>query len=239
MDNKKIRYVHEETVHNFRAANELVPFIINLLEPKSVVDVGCGIGTWLKVFSDNGISDILGIDGDYIDQRLLKIDIKNFKEFDLEELYESKRKFDLAISLEVAEHLSSESADVFVKTLTGLSDTLVFSAAIPDQGGQNHINEQKPDYWIRKFEKEGFKLFDVLRPFFWNNKNVDSWYRQNILLFSNQIDLNNKVDSLESFYGKHLVHPEIFKYKTLGFNHYKNQYETIMKALEEDGLDVT
>jgi SAM-dependent methyltransferase len=239
MDNKKIRYVHDVSVHNFRAANEIVPFIMNLLEPKSVVDVGCGIGTWLKIFSENGINDILGIDGDFVDQRLLKIDQENFKEFDLEKLYVSDRKYDLAISLEVAEHLSSESADIFVKTLTGLSDTLIFSAAIPDQGGQNHINEQKPDYWIGKFEKEGFKLFDVLRPSLWNNENVDSWYKQNIFIFSNKSDLKNKVDSLESFYGKHLVHPEIFRNKSLGFNHYKNQYETIMKALKEGGWDIT
>ncbi len=236
MGNKKIRYVHEEVVHNFSAANEMVPFIINLLEPKSVVDVGCGIGTWLKVFSDYGINDILGIDGNYVDKSLLKIKLETFKEFDLEKLYESERKYDLAISLEVAEHLSAESAAIFVKTLTGLSDILIFSAAIPDQGGQNHINEQKPDYWIKKFEEEGFKLFDVLRPVFWNNENVDSWYRQNIFIFSNQIDLKNKLDSLENFYGQHLVHPEIFKYKSLGFNHYKKQFDTIMQALQEQKL---
>ncbi|KAF2516801.1 class I SAM-dependent methyltransferase [Flavobacterium zhairuonense] len=156
MIGKKIRYVHDETTHNFRAANEVVPLIMNLLQPKSVVDLGCGIGTWLKVFIDNGVNDVLGIDGDYLDKKLLKINLQNFKEFDLEKLYKSSRKYDLAISLEVGEHLNFKSADNFVKSLTGLSDTLIFSAAIPFQGGQNHINEQKPDYWIKKIQSEGY-----------------------------------------------------------------------------------
>ncbi|WP_165929408.1 class I SAM-dependent methyltransferase [Flavobacterium rhamnosiphilum] len=227
MGNKNIRYVHEEIVHNFKAANEVVPFIVNLLDPKSVVDVGCGIGTWLKVFRDNGINDILGVDGDYVDKKLLKISVENFIDFDLEKLYKSEKKYDLAISLEVAEHLSFESSDIFVKTLCDLSDTIIFSAAIPDQGGQNHINEQEPKYWIEKFENEGFRLFDILRPVFWDNQNVDSWYRQNMLLFTKNVDLKAKLNSLESFTGKHLVHPVLSKGKDGSLIHYKNQLERI------------
>ncbi|SNR95349.1 bifunctional 2-polyprenyl-6-hydroxyphenol methylase/3-demethylubiquinol 3-O-methyltransferase UbiG [Flavobacterium sp. ov086] len=234
--NEKVKYIHEENFHNFGAANEIVPFIINLLEPKSVVDVGCGIGTWLKIFKDKGVIDILGIDGGYVDKRMLKINQKNFKEFDLEKFYRSKRKFDLAISLEVAEHLSPTSADDFVKTLIGLSNIIIFSAAIPYQGGQNHINENKPSYWIEKFEKSGFKLYDVLRPQFWNNENIDSWYKQNIFLFTNQINLDSKLNTLKSFYGSYLVHPEIFKYKVIEHRHYKFQYETIMDALPDENI---
>ncbi|AOW08137.1 methyltransferase domain-containing protein [Flavobacterium gilvum] len=222
-----IRYVHEETIHNFKAANEVVPYIIQLLEPKSVVDVGCGIGTWLKIFEDNGIVNILGIDGDYVDKSLLKIDKNKFVDFDLEKIYKSEIKFDLAISLEVAEHLGIESANIFIKTLTDLSDTIIFSAAIPKQGGQNHINEQEPKYWIEKFENEGFELFDVLRPVFWDNQKVDSWYRQNMLLFTKRKDLKVKLGSLESFLGKHLVHPNLSMGKDNSINNCKKQLETI------------
>jgi ubiquinone/menaquinone biosynthesis C-methylase UbiE len=81
-----IRYVHEEIVHNFKAANEVVPFIVELLNPKSIVDVGCGIGTWLKVFEDIGVGTILGIDGSYVDKKLLKIGVDKFVDFDLEPL---------------------------------------------------------------------------------------------------------------------------------------------------------
>lgn len=222
-----IRYVHEEAVHNFKAANEVVPYIIQLLEPKSVVDVGCGICTWLKIFEDNGVDDVLGIDGDYVDKSLLKINEDKFVDFDLEQLYKSEHKFDLAISLEVAEHLNIQSADVFIKTLTGLSETIIFSAAIPNQGGQNHINEQAPKYWIEKIRNEGFELFDVLRPVFWDNEKVDWWYRQNMLLFTKREDLKIKLDSLESFIGKHLVHPVLSKGKDDSLIHYTNQLERI------------
>lgn len=223
MDKKEIRYVHVESVHNFRAAKEIVPFIVKLIEPKSVVDVGCGTGTWLKIFQDFNIQNILGIDGDYTDKELLKINKDNFLDFDLEKLYISERKYDLAISLEVAEHLSESCSDVLVETLSGLSDTIIFSAAIPNQGGQNHINEQEPKYWIEKFESKGFKLFDVLRPLFWDNQNVDLWYKQNILLFTKKNELFDKLDSYNSFLGKHLVHPILLKGKEECGNDFKNQ----------------
>ncbi len=224
---ENVRYIHEETVHNFKAAREVVPFLLQVLETRSVVDVGCGIGTWLKVFEENGVHDILGIDGNYVDKSLLKIDKSNFVEYDLEKLYNTDRKFDLVISLEVAEHLSLDSADVFVKTMCSLSDTILFSAAIPNQGGQNHINEQEPNYWIEKFEGEGYKLFDVVRPIFWENENVDSWYRQNMLLFTKNIDLNVKLSVLENFSGMHLVHPVLSLGKDNSLNYYKNQLERI------------
>jgi SAM-dependent methyltransferase len=225
-----IRYIHEEIIHNFKAANEVVPFVLQLLCPKSIVDIGCGIGTWLKVFEDNGIIDVLGIDGNYVDISLLKIDKSKFVDFDLEKLYNSNKKFDLAISLEVAEHLSIDSADVFIKTITNLSDTVIFSAAIPNQGGQNHINEQEPKYWIEKFENEGYKLFDVLRPIFWDNNSVDSWYKQNMLLFTKNKNYHIKLDSLESFAGKYLVHPVLSKEKDDNLIHYKNQLERISEG---------
>jgi SAM-dependent methyltransferase len=225
--NKEIKYVHQEIVHNFEAAREVVPEIINLINPKSVIDVGCGTGTWLKIFQDFGIQDILGIDGDYVDLSLLKIEKKFFSTFDLEKKLSLNKKFDLALSLEVAEHLSFESSNIFVKTLCDLSDTIIFSAAIPNQGGQHHINEQVPKYWIEKFENEGFMLFDVLRPVFWDNQNVDSWYRQNMLLFTKNMDLKVKLNSLESFAGKHLVHPVLSKGKDDVLIYYKNQLERI------------
>lgn len=227
MNDDIIRYVHKEIVHNFRAANESVPFIIDLLQPESVVDVGCGTGTWLKVFEDNGVKDILGIDGDYVDKKLLNIDSNKYQEYDLETVFKSQRKFDLAISLEVAEHLSFESADIFVETLSGLSETIIFSAAIINQGGQNHINEQEPKYWIEKFEKQGFQLFDVLRPIFWENEKIDWWYRQNMFLFTKDIDLKINLSSLGSFSGKFVVHPDLYKDQFSKLIYCKNQFERI------------
>lgn len=230
MNNKEIKYFHDESVHNFIAAREIVPFLINLLNPKSVVDVGCGIGTWLKVFEENDIFDLIGIDGDYLDKKRLRISNDLFVEHDLESFYNSKRNFDLAISLEVAEHLKEESADTFIKTLTSISDTVVFSAAIPNQGGQNHLNEKEPIYWISKFEKEGFHCYDVLRPVFWNNEKVDCWYRQNILLFTKNPNLGNKLKYLDSFFNAHLVHPELLSIKEYGLNINRDNYDRILNS---------
>ena len=230
MTNKDIKYVHHESIHNFAAAEEIVPFVINLLGPNSVVDVGCGIGTWLKVFSDKGITDFIGIDGDYVDRKTLKINNSSLVEFDLETFYSSQRKFDLAISLEVAEHLKQESADDFIKTLTNLSDVVIFSAAIPNQGGQNHLNEQEPSYWISKFEEEGFQCFDILRPVFWENKKVDCWYKQNIFLFTNNETIMNKLNSFNTFSNCHLVHPELLKIKEEMLNSQKHNHDVILRG---------
>ena len=228
MDDNSIRYIHEELVHNFNAANEVVPLILKLLNTKSVVDVGCGTGTWLKIFEANGVQDILGIDGNYVDQKLLKIDFDKFIAYDLETFFKSEKKFDLAISLEVAEHLSIDSADVFVQTLSGLSETIIFSAAITNQGGQNHINEQEPKYWIEKFENLEYKLFDILRPVFWDNEKIDPWYRQNMFLFTKNVQLQSNLESFENFRGKHLVHPVLSKGKDHNLNQYKNQLDRII-----------
>jgi len=88
------------------------------------------------------------------------------------------------MSVEVAEHLPHEVADGFVKLLTDHADYVVFSAAIPHQGGSRHINEQWPDYWVSRFAQKGFILHDILRWCIWNDARVQPWYRQNILLFA-------------------------------------------------------
>lgn len=211
--NTYIRYVHDELVHNFEAAKVIVPYLLELIPVKSVVDVGCGTGTWLKVFKDNNVNDLLGIDGDYVDEKILKIPNNLFVGHDLETLFSINRKFDLVISLEVAEHLKEESADVFVETLTGLSDVIVFSAAIKNQGGQNHINEQNPQYWISKFESLGYTCLDILRPIFWDNEKVDCWYRQNMFLFTNNTKLISNIQNQSSFLKQNLVHPKLLEIK--------------------------
>ena len=166
-----------------RSARVIVPLLVDRLRPRSVVDVGCGLGTWLAVFRENGIADVVGIDGDYVDRARLEIPSENFLPHDLTEVLRLERRFDLAISLEVAEHLPARSAATFVDSLTFLSPFVVFSAAIPFQGGTNHVNEQWPDYWAELFEARGFAPVDCIRREVWSNDDVEWWYAQNILLF--------------------------------------------------------
>lgn len=191
----KPAYIHTELIHNLNAPKEVVPILLDLVKPTSVLDVGCGTGTWLKVFEEAGIHDYIGIDADYLDKKLLKIPDAKFKALDLSKSWTLHRKFDLVISLEVAEHLPEDSADLFVASLACHADTIVFSAAVPGQGGQNHINEQWPTYWQEKFLKHGFYFHDAIRPLIWNNEHVDWWYRQNIFLatkYKSDIEINSR-----------------------------------------------
>jgi hypothetical protein len=86
--------------------------------------------------------------------------------------------------MEVAEHLSARRAPAFVTELCSLSDFVLFSAAIPGQGGTNHVNEQWPQYWAAMFANNSFVCFDVLRPCLWSREKCKWWYTQNALLFA-------------------------------------------------------
>lgn len=183
----KTRYVHELNIHHEdKSPNEIVPILQKIFNPTSVVDIGCGVGNFLREFKAKGVETITGIDGAWADKEEISRNIQfdNFEEWDLTKEWQPEVIYDLAISLEVAEHIEPEFADTFVKTLTNCSDNIVFSAAVPGQGGQNHINEQWNDYWIEKFAEKGFVKIDFLKPYFWNNKDIFWWYKQNILFFT-------------------------------------------------------
>ena len=169
-----------------RSAKEIIPLVLELIQPKSVIDVGCGLGTWLSVFKEYGVVDVLGVDGDYVDKTRLDISEQQFLSFDLRNPFEIDRQFDLVVSLEVAEHLASECAETFVNSLTRLGPVILFSAAIPFQGGTDHVNEQWPDYWVKYFKDRGYVAIDSIRRNIWQNDKVEFWYVQNILMFIRQ-----------------------------------------------------
>jgi SAM-dependent methyltransferase len=167
------------------SAAELVPIVHEWVKPRSVVDVGCGDGTWLEMFAARGCH-VVGIDSDWVPRDRLRIAPDQFIAHDLalslpESLY--SRAFDLAVSLEVAEHLPESRADGFVHDLARLADRVMFSAAVPGQGGYGHINEQPHEYWIERFEDLGFAHTALLQRRFKHNEAVASWYRANVLIF--------------------------------------------------------
>jgi len=166
------------------SATTVAPIVLQLARPKSVVDVGCGDGTWLSVFRQLGITDTVGLDGDYVDRQSLQIPQDQFKATDLSSPFELSRTFDLALALEVAEHLPPESAAGFVKSLTLLAPVVLFSAAIPLQGGTQHLNEQWPRYWVALFKNHDFVPIDCIRGRIWENEEVEWHYAQNTLLFA-------------------------------------------------------
>jgi 2-polyprenyl-3-methyl-5-hydroxy-6-metoxy-1,4-benzoquinol methylase len=165
------------------SARAAVPEILNVLpDARSVVDVGCGAGTWLAQFRVAGIATVKGYDGGEVAPEQLQIPPECFETVDLTAPPAVDRRYDLALSLEVAEHLPESAAATFIRFLTELSDTVVFSAAIPGQGGRDHINEQPASYWQALFAAHGYDVSNVLRTRLWRNHSVAGYYRQNMLL---------------------------------------------------------
>jgi SAM-dependent methyltransferase len=169
-----------------RSAQLIVPLLMAEYHPLSVVDVGCGSGVWLAAFQRAGVTDILGIDGDYARRRGLAIPDACFISHDLTRPFLSSRLFDLVLSLEVAEHLPPRAAAQFVKTLTSLGPVIAFSAAVPYQQGTRHVNTQWPSYWARLFASHGYSPSVHLRDKTWRLGHAEPWYVQNLLIFTSQ-----------------------------------------------------
>jgi SAM-dependent methyltransferase len=165
-----------------RSSSIIVPIVLELISVASVVDVGCGRGAWLAAFKDRGIGKLRGVDG--IEPRLFLLDERCLISQNLDTLTDLDDEYDLAVCLEVAEHIPRRRAQHLVQALTRAAPVVLFSAAIPGQGGLHHVNEQWPDYWQGLFEEQGFKLFDSIRPRIRDDRRVDWWYRQNIVVFA-------------------------------------------------------
>lgn len=165
-----------------RSAERILPEVVNRLGAANVVDFGCGSGAWLAAAQTLNL-DILGLDGAWVPRETLEIDSKCFRTADLTKPLDLDREFDLALCLEVAEHLPAESAATLVDNIVRHAPAVVFSAAIPGQGGHDHVNEAWPDIWAKYFDRTGYDCLDVLRPMFWSDDSVEFWYRQSTLLF--------------------------------------------------------
>lgn len=176
---------------SLRSAQVMVPLVMELLSPKSVADVGCGLGIWLSVFQSHGASEVLGFDGDYVDRKRLRIPQENFRATNLSHPPPADRRLDLAMSLEVAEHLRPASSELFVEFLTSLAPVVLFSAAIPEQPGTAHNNPHWHSYWHELFARRGYKVFDPFRPRLWYNEDVSLHYRQNVFVFAQENWLAN------------------------------------------------
>jgi SAM-dependent methyltransferase len=165
-----------------RSAQRVVPLLTSASPVHSVVDFGCGEGAWLSVWAAAGAS-VTGVDGPYIETTSLLIDPGKFHAADLSAPIDLGRQFDLVQSLEVAEHLPPAKAEQFVKTLTAHGSQVLFSAAVPGQGGENHLNERPLGYWRAMFRKRGYAAIDYLRPLICEDPLIARWYRCNMMLY--------------------------------------------------------
>lgn len=195
------------------SARRILPLVFDLLQPQSVVDIGCGVGTWLRAAMDLGVRDCLGIDGEWVDDAQLLIPRDQFHSHDLSRMVSLDRRYELAISIEVAEHLPPPAGERLIDALCDAGEAVLFSAAIPQQGGTGHVNEQWQDYWIERFQERGLVWLDCLRSRVWNDPTVCYWHAQNVGLFVKQeaIDRSTELQraQLETANSiPNLVHPK-------------------------------
>jgi SAM-dependent methyltransferase len=202
---------------SLQSARVIVPLLMELFRPGSVIDIGCGGGSWLQAFQENGVLDLLGVDGPWIDRKVFRLQPELLRHHDLTKPLDVGRRFDLANCLEVAEHLPAEAAPVMVENLVRLAPVVVFSAAIPAQYGIHHVNCQWPEYWTALFERHGYSPISLLRWQIWENAEVAWWYRQNLTIFASQSYLKDHSEllDLDARYRDvpgHVIHPECFAF---------------------------
>jgi len=166
-----------------QSARIVLRLLQRLLSPTSVLDVGCGRGAWLRAFQELGIIKFRGIDGEHVDRSKLLIPSECFTCADLSKPFEVHGRYDLAVCLEVAEHLPEKMAPILVARLVEAAPAVLFSAAVPGQGGAQHVNEQMPAYWRTLFRRQGYALLDPIRPAILTDTRIEWWYRQNTVLY--------------------------------------------------------
>lgn len=164
------------------AARKVLSIVAQHTKFSSVADFGCGVGTWLSVAKQMGADRAVGFEGDWVTHEMLDDKTIDLRRGSLENRVSLDSPVDLAISLEVAEHLSPGRADTFVEDICAAAPYILFSAAIPGQGGKGHINEQWQSYWAEKFAARGYKIFDVVRPEILGDQTIPYWYQQNTML---------------------------------------------------------
>jgi SAM-dependent methyltransferase len=192
-----------------QSAARVVPLVVERLQPKSVIDLGCGRGAWVKAFLERGVEKVVGVDGPWAPQAGLLVPEANFQCADLERDLPDLGRFDCGVSLEVAEHLSVQAGRRLVAYLTSRCDVVVFSAAIPGQGGTDHITERWQTYWVSIFAEHGYAPATWLRDAIWSDPQVEPWYSQNVLVFSNASDAaaQRPIGNLD------VVHPRMYQMK--------------------------
>jgi SAM-dependent methyltransferase len=216
------------------SATIVIPEILKIFDFNTVLDVGCGIGTWLKVFKEHDIK-VAGIDGLHVDKSKLLIEPYEFIAHDLNLPFDLQKKYDLVISMEVAEHLEQKNAIHFIKSLCLHGDVILFSAAIPGQEGTLHVNEQYNQYWVNIFAENGYLAFDSIRHELWNLNKISWWYRQNMLLFVNSDKLSSHkyVKSFDraNVFKNSYVHPDLFDHKTKKADYLSERVDYLTKTL--------
>lgn len=201
-------YYRKHETGSYKSAIQILEYTNSFINFNSVIDFGCGMGTWCKALDNLGIKNFLGIDKHQYEPAYMLIPPEKYMQFDLGKPLELTCMADMVISVEVAEHINPEYSDIFIKNLCSCSKIVLFSAAISHQGGTGHINEQSCIYWETIFNKYGYRAIDCIRPYFWNNEQIEIWYRNNCILYIEQ-HIYEKISAHvpQNSYPLNIIHP--------------------------------
>lgn len=199
-------FYEQQAETSYQSARSLLGYLFSSYRPSSLVDFGAGVGTWLRAARELGVGRLLGLEGHWVRDKIAPSGI-DYRFQDLNEPVVLDDRFDMALSVEVAEHLVPERSQGFVSDMCAAADLIVFGAAMPHQGGNGHINERLPSFWIKLFESNGYTCIDFFRPAFWFQPNVEPWYVQNTFLFVRAGDERKRLFRAEPLYD--VYHPKL------------------------------
>lgn len=203
-------YYEEITEGSVRSAKEIFKSMNIVYSPlvpeiKSIIDVSGGCGGWWKGIREYGYTGEYKMTDWRVPKHKLIVPRNDYAEYDLtnkDGIFPFNKKFDLSICVEVGEHIPEEYASSLIELLCTLGHSVLFSAAIPHQGGSNHVNEQWGSWWADLFAKHGYyPLRPLLRDYVRNVKDIELWYKNNIILYSPKAPPSK----LEDY-----VHPELY-----------------------------
>jgi SAM-dependent methyltransferase len=238
IDQRRHAYPAQDEQLHRTSAKIILELLFPYVKPRSAVDVGCGLGIWLAVLHEFGVTDLRGIEGEGIDPSSFVVEPSLITRCDLQRGFALDRRFELVISLEVAQHLRPEAAGTFVASLAAHGDLILFSAAIPFQGGNNHVHERFPNYWADLFANHGFQACDVIRPHIWTDQNVHWWLRQNVLLFAHERALKTYPELAEQARIERplaIVLPEVYMTRIQQATRKQEEFQQLMTAISQGG----
>ena len=228
-----------EREQNRYSASKILSLLWQHYKPHSVIDIGCGIGTWLNVCQSMGVTSIKGIDGPWTQDALLEIASEHIVRVDFEKQIASQGEYDLAICLEVAEHLTESAASHFVDFVAQSAPVVLFSAAIPFQGGTHHLNEQWPHYWADLFAKRSMIPLDFIRRAIWGDVGIHWWLRQNAMCFVRR-SLLDELSHLRAHETSPsslpVVHPSLYLSKINTLTALQTRMQAIIELLSKGGV---
>lgn len=206
------QYYKKHLSGSYLSAKEILKYLINNLPISSIIDFGCGAGTWCLAAKELGIKIITGIDLHSYDSSYMLLPQNSYLKYDLRHALNLNQKYDLVISVEVAEHIDNSYSNIFIENLCRHGDLILFSAAMPFQGGTEHINEQPCSYWMNIFKIHNYLPLDCIRPHFWNTPEVEIWYKNNCILYIKKEIYHRIIEmiALDSF-PIDIVHPDMVK----------------------------